>query len=602
MIKKRNIIISSIATFCAACSTGGGSFDNAVSVVQPGKSSGSPSSVKYINAKVPDPDDLQETGYVVTVLCGEECFAEAKGNDKDKVLSRKYEISENGESARTRVLRDSDFKDIPFVSDFIEGYPSTAYNLNIDLDIDTENGTWQKTTEQVTKEQCLKLDDCHLYTSDYKKTLASRQFDHILLGYYLDGVHYNIFYTGKDKTVDMPISGTATYTGTWLYATQNLTKELPGYLAAVDTGRQYLHYNLDGNKATFSVDFGQKTLNGQLKAEDSERGNTFYEVSATIKNNGFTGSATPTSSTTLRRNQFGWVKPDPTFLTNATVKGSFYGSQATELAGRINENGGNLVGVFAAKRDGSGTEIKTDGDLFQAAFLPLDGSSTSYTVSQQEQFQNTNFSGDIKKLQIDGVIIDLDTPITSSATNTATHNICCDKFSAVSFGSYIKPDTVSTSNVEGGYFVQGFLTPLSQIPTTGTFTYHGNWYYNGYSDADSNSAKYPIVGKGVADFTADFSSKSLAGKLYSPNGVIGSSTPVAEFSATISNNSFSGTTSKLEILNDYGGVTTGSAHKMTGTAQVSGHFYGENANEIGGKIWKEDKSFAGVFGGKQVSQ
>ena len=76
-------------------------------------------------------------------------------------------------------------------------------------------------------------------------------------------------------------------------------------------------------------------------------------------------------------------------------------------------------------------------------------------------------------------------------------------------------------------------------------------------------------------------------------------TPAVKFeNLAITDNGFTGKAN----LAVHDGNTTGSGSVITGEANVVGHFYGTNANEIGGTVIKEDKTFGAVFGGKQIQQ
>lgn len=584
MFKSRHTLLyTAVLTALCGCSMSGGSFDDVVgsaSVAQ--NSSGAPSSAPaFVDANAPEAGDLTETGYSVTVLCGQECFARESVLEADTVLARVYD------EQRARARTGGDYDTVEFLADFVHNKPAASNeSINV-INGNSTGGKWEGAyTDNGIDIGYYKDSSSPSYSSVLIKNFKDTRVGVLYLyDSVSDKMHWNIFYNGKNKTYDMPVSGTATYTGNWAYATKNFK---PDGSYEVNSGRQFENYKLAENTATFTADFSAKKLTGDLKAEMGQMssvgnlGKIHYQVDANMSHNGFTGTATVGDENTLHNG----LGSQTITLGNATVSGSFYGDAAAELAGRLNENSGQLVGVFAASRNGSGTDIKTDGKLYQADYLPFDSNaSNTNKVSEKDTFTATNFSGNVKKLQIDGVVIDLGA------------DACCDDYKALRFGGYKTPDDKS------GYFTQGFLTPESQMPTTGSAKYHGQWSYYGFGstkDAQNQDVYASAVAKqAAAEFDADFANKTLTGKLHSPNGAIGG-TPAVSFEATISGNGFSAdNVTDFSVLTDYG-ANTGSVPTIKGPAKVEGNFYGENASEIGGKIWKEDKSFAGVFGGRQI--
>ena len=119
-----------------------------------------------------------------------------------------------------------------------------------------------------------------------------------------------VFYNGN-PTKEMPIIGTAEYLGGVV---------LLGASESVETG-----------KALFKVNFENKTLTGTFNVPRFA-----ITVDGQIKNNSFTGTATPKDSAVL-----------PGI---AKVEGKFYGDQAKEMGGLFTTDDGTWGGSFGAQK------------------------------------------------------------------------------------------------------------------------------------------------------------------------------------------------------------------------------------------------------------
>ncbi|SPX42361.1 transferrin-binding protein 2 [Haemophilus influenzae] len=121
--------------------------------------------------------------------------------------------------------------------------------------------------------------------------------------------------------------GNVTYRGSWF-----------GYLSDGSTS-----YSTSGDKkrennapAEFNVDFGQKKLTGELKRAGTQ--NTVFSIEATFKNgNAFEGTARANNVVIDSQNTQG----TSTVNFTTTVKGAFYGPNASELGGYFTYNGKN---------------------------------------------------------------------------------------------------------------------------------------------------------------------------------------------------------------------------------------------------------------------
>lgn len=141
---------------------------------------------------------------------------------------------------------------------------------------------------------------------------------------------YHQFLLGlRTPSSQIPAMGNVKYLGSWF-----------GYLSDGETS-----YSATGNKqqeknavAEFDVDFGKKTLKGQLKHADTK--NTVFNINANFNNdNAFTGKATANDVAIDSKNTQGTSKVNFT----ATVNGAFYGPHATELGGYFTYNGNSTA-------------------------------------------------------------------------------------------------------------------------------------------------------------------------------------------------------------------------------------------------------------------
>lgn len=140
-------------------------------------------------------------------------------------------------------------------------------------------------------------------------------------GIYQDEDTTYVFIQGElTKPSDMPISGTATYTGLSTYHVTNAT--LNEQVVATETPAKW-----EIHGAMLTADFGQKTLAGNILTTDaSGRSVVSAEIDAKISGNRFSGEKDGTKN-----------------------QGAFFGPQANELGGvYVNENKG-FAGAFVAK-------------------------------------------------------------------------------------------------------------------------------------------------------------------------------------------------------------------------------------------------------------
>ncbi|HFC7632666.1 TPA: transferrin-binding protein-like solute binding protein [Neisseria meningitidis] len=85
-----------------------------------------------------------------------------------------------------------------------------------------------------------------------------------------------------------------------------------------------------GNKADFTVNFGEKKITGTLTAENRQAAT--FTIEGTIQGNGFSGTA-KTADSGFDLDQSNTTGTPKAYITNAKVQGGFYGPKAEELGG-----------------------------------------------------------------------------------------------------------------------------------------------------------------------------------------------------------------------------------------------------------------------------
>lgn len=381
----------------------------------------------------------------------------------------------------------------------------------------------------------------------------------------------NIFYRGKDASELLPSGGTAQYNGAWTVVRK----------VEVNPGEAVVGYGPDSlntrTPADFTVDFSNKSIRGNLNKNLANDQAFAYTLNGKINGNTFTADATSTDAAT---------NPD-----TAKVTGGFFGDQGAELAGKLLSD--NAAGVFAAKQTGSENitagEAKPKTIYNQAKAINFTESGKPvFTTNFEDVMENTQKLPKLDEITLNGVKINLLTEAAKENSNIFTSN----ETLPLQF-THIGSVQTDANNPTYTYFYQGQLTQT--MPTTGTANYEGNWI--GYGQAE-NGTPYSISKASDAriNFNADFASKALSGKFLTPAG----NDAMTLSGVKISGNTFTG---QANIVN--AGLTNdkdGSQSRIKGTVNVSGGFFGDKANELGGQFTKEDKNFAGVFAGKQTTK
>ncbi|HID8705956.1 TPA: transferrin-binding protein-like solute binding protein [Neisseria meningitidis] len=85
-----------------------------------------------------------------------------------------------------------------------------------------------------------------------------------------------------------------------------------------------------GNRAEFTVNFGEKKITGTLTAENRQAAT--FTIEGTIQDNGFSGTA-KTADLGFDLDQSNTTGTPKAYITNAKVQGGFYGPKAEEMGG-----------------------------------------------------------------------------------------------------------------------------------------------------------------------------------------------------------------------------------------------------------------------------
>lgn len=85
-----------------------------------------------------------------------------------------------------------------------------------------------------------------------------------------------------------------------------------------------------GNRAEFTVNFGEKKINGTLTAENRQAAT--FTIEGMIQGNGFSGTA-KTANSGFDLDQSNTTGTPKAYITDAKVQGGFYGPKAEELGG-----------------------------------------------------------------------------------------------------------------------------------------------------------------------------------------------------------------------------------------------------------------------------
>lgn len=443
------------------------------------------------------------------------------------------------------------------------------------------------------------------------------------------GYYGALYYKGSETAKELPQTS-AKYKGYWDFMTDatldNKYTDLPGIARQTqwrslvstdeyatlltDKNNKPSDYNgAYGHSSEFDVNFADKKVTGKLISNQLS-GKTVtakerYKIEADIHGNRFRGSAIASEKTDESKSKHPFTSD-----AKDRLEGGFYGPKGEELAGKFLTDDNKLFGVFGAKRESKAGE-KTEAILDAYALGTFNtNKATTFTPFTKKQLDNF---GNAKKLVLGSTVIDLvPTGVTKdvneftkdkpdSATNKAGETLMVnDKVIVKTYGygrnfEYLKFGelSVGTSN---SVFLQGERTAEKAVPTEGTAKYLGNWV--GYITGKDSSKSFNEA-QDVADFDIDFKNKTVKGKLTTQ----GRQDPVFNITGNISGNGWTGKASTTKA--DAGGykIDSSSTGKsiVIKDANVTGGFYGPNANEMGGSFTHDtdDSKASVVFGTKK---
>ncbi|EGC17712.1 Transferrin-binding protein 2 precursor [Kingella denitrificans] len=175
---------------------------------------------------------------------------------------------------------------------------------------------------------------------------------------------------------------------------------------------------------------------------------------------------------------------------------------------------------------------------------------------------NVPVNGNLSSITVQGREINITTPEAFTESQTLLHmndswargvasHIGDSRLSYTRFGLQMD----NTDSLQYRAFAIGSLTPIADVPTSGTARYAGSSVFS------SSAISYTTQ---PANFDVDFGAKTVHGRIHSG---LGMPNAVMEFGGTINGASFSGTKDALNM---------------------QGNFYGPNAAEMGG-------TFKGVY-------
>lgn len=320
-----------------------------------------------------------------------------------------------------------------------------------------------RTSENENKKYDYKFVDAgYVYVKgkdEIKWTLDYKQFSN-RLGY--DGF---VYYSGERPSQSLPGAGTVEYSGNWQYMT-DVKRHRAGKAVGIDNLGYITFYGNDvgatsyaakdaddreKHPAKYTVDFGKKTLEGQLiknqyvrKKDGEKKPLTIYNITADLNGNRFTGSASvnPELKTSYSDKEYLFFHTD----ADQRLEGGFFGDNGEELAGRFISNDNSVFGVFAGKQktEASGANPAMPSEkhtkILDSLKISVDEASNKnpreFAISPMPDF------GHPDKLLVEGREISLVTDtqtIVLADGRKMTVSACCDFLTYVKLGR-IKTD------------------------------------------------------------------------------------------------------------------------------------------------------------------
>lgn len=486
------------------------------------------------------------------------------------------------------------------------------------------------------------------YSHDKQNKARTRDLTYVRSGYIYHSGYSNIdipnkiaktgfdgalFYKGEQTAKQLPVSEVK-YKGTWDFMTDAKNKQSFSSFEAPQAGNRHSaissheypslltderdkphDYNGEyGHSSEFTVDFSKKSLTGGLfsNLQDSHKQAVTktkrYDINASIHGNRFRGSAIAHD-----KKEESKAKHPFTSDANDRLEGGFYGPKGEELAGKFLTDDNKLFGVFGAKQEGKVEKTEAILDAYALGTFNTK-EATTFTPFTKKQLDNF---GNAKKLVLGSTVIDLVPTGAAKDVNEFTKNkpesttnkagetlMVNDTVSVKTYGKnfeYLKFGelSVGTSN---SVFLQGERTAATgekAVPTTGKAKYLGNWV--GYITGTGTGKSFNEA-QDVADFDIDFKNKTVKGKLTTK----GRTDPVFNITGDITGNGWKGKASTAEANAGGYNIDSNGTNKsiVIRDAEVTGGFYGPNANEMGGSFTHNtnDSKASVVFGTKRQEE
>ncbi|HEZ2020627.1 TPA: transferrin-binding protein-like solute binding protein [Neisseria meningitidis] len=181
-----------------------------------------------------------------------------------------------------------------------------------------------------------------------------------------------------------------------------------------------------------------------------------------------------------------------------------------------------------------------------------------------------------------------------AGTKTYAVEVCCSNLNYLKYGMLTRKNSKSamqaggnssqadakTEQVEQSMFLQGERTDEKEIPKEQQdIVYRGSWYGHIASSTSWSGNASDKEGGNRAEFTVNFDTKKINGKLTAENRQEATFT----IEGTIQDNGFEGTAKTADLGFDLDqSNTTGTPKAYITNAKVQGGFYGPKAEELGG--------------------
>ncbi|RKM53596.1 transferrin-binding protein-like solute binding protein [Moraxella catarrhalis] len=489
-----------------------------------------------------------------------------------------------------------------------------------------------KTTKATTRD--LKYVDYGYYLVNDANYLTVKKTDEPKL--WNSGPVGGVFYNGSTTAKELPTQDAVKYKGHWDFMTdvakkRNRFSEVKetyqaGWWYGASSKDEYNRLLTDeknkpdgyngeyGHSSEFTVNFKEKKLTGELSSnlQDRHKGDVTktkrYDIKADIHGNRFRGSATAYDKKEESKSKHPFTSD-----AKDRLEGGFYGPKGEELAGKFLTDDNKLFGVFGAKQEGEAKPTEAILDAYALGTFNKPGTTNpAFTANSKKELDNF---GNAKKLVLGSTVINLvstdatkneftkeftkDKP--TSATNKAGETLMVnDEVSVKTYGKNFEYLKFGELSVGGSHsvFLQGERTATTgekAVPTTGTAKYLGNWV--GYITGKDSSKSFNEA-QDVADFDIDFEKKTVKGKLTTKDRT----DPVFNITGDITGNGWTGKASTAEANAGGYKIDSSSTGKsiVIKDANVTGGFYGPNANEMGGSFTHNaDDKVSVVFGTKK---